>query len=268
MFTSLYQVKLNNDYTYIVNTVPTVAEKEPVYLNGETWLDSSTGFSYQLTDQTTGTWVQIELVEDTKINALTADVENIVLRYLSNSFTISRDLKYSETTDFTDFPSTVTRQQAFILEFYVSVYSLFVFDNATSTITVETDSELFGYLTDFAVGETVLITNTKRNNGYFTIAAIGADSITVTETIQDEESYSFIILSDIPDGLITIIARMIHYDVYLRNATKGIKQERIGTYSYTINNSNSSALQYPDDIIAGLVAYEFTPVGGISHFVN
>jgi hypothetical protein len=74
-------------------------------------------------------------------------------------------------------------------------------------------------------------------------------------------------LTDVPNGLIDIVSRMVNYDVNVRNKIKGLSSERIGTYSYTMG-SKGSDLNYPDDVTAGLDTYKNEAIGGVSVFVN
>jgi hypothetical protein len=117
-------------------------------------------------------------------------------------------------------------------------------------------------------GDMILISGSRRNNGYYTIDTITSTVITVVEEISDGTAYATIYLSIIPQGYKSIVGRMIHYDVYERNETgSGMKSEKWGTYSYT-KEVMDNGLKYPDEVLAGLDAYKLVCVGGINVFID
>jgi len=264
-FITLADVKINNSYTYYRAVAPTVAEKAPTYANGETWLDTVTGYSYELIDETLGTWERIETDLDARINYISGGVFLKVITYINNFFAVPRVLNYYDNYDY-DFPDGFTREDAFTLARYESVYSAFTFDATAGTISA--GSDVYGSLTDtFAAGDTVFIAGTRRNSGYYTITNVTASALTVSEDLADETAPSFLLFADVPAPLIAIIANMVYYDVYKRGTAAGLKSERVGTYSYT-RADDTTGLGYPDDVTAGLAGYIGIEARGGSYFVN
>lgn len=265
-FITLTDVKINNDYTYVRAVAPTASEKAPTYSNGETWLNTVTGYSYELTEEVGGTWTQIELDIDNKINYIQSSVFTTVINYLGNYFTLSRVLNYFDEYE-TDWPDYFQRLDAFMLTNYESVYSENTFSASAGTITVDTDA-LYGSLTDtFAVGDTVLVSRTRRNNGYYTVSAVAAGVLSVSETLADEVAPSFLFFADVPAAFTQLLGRLIWYDIYSRVQGAGLKSERVGTYSFTMQDADT-ALGYPSDITGGLSSYMGIITEGVGYFVN
>jgi hypothetical protein len=275
-FINLYDVKFNNDYNFIAISAPDATHKEPYYINGNTWLDSMTGFSYALVDQVAGVWIRIEQGNDAKILQLKDNVFMNVVIYIGNMFCESRNKKYmggheEYVTDFPHgLPDGFKKSEIFTLLSYECVWSEFTFhavDSDTFTITPKTDF-LYGSISDsFKVGDTIYITTSRRNNGYFTINDITGDVITVDEALIDETCNAFVFLTSVPPQFVAIVARMLWFDVFMIKKTVGLQSESIGTYSWTAMKSGNF-LGYPDDIMAGLTAYEQIPSGGESIFVD
>lgn len=276
VFVSLPNVKINNSYDYYRTVDPTASEKEPAYTNGQTWLNTVSGESFQLTDQVAGTWAQIEIDIDEKINNYLDSVCDSVLEYLNEKFIVDRNINYfdednnSFDAEFpTDTPGPITRKEAFTLVNTESVYSNFTFNNSAKTITVTTGAELFGSITDsFKATDIIYVGSSRRNDGYYTIASVTSTSFTISEdTLKDGSANCFIFLVDIPAGLTAIMGRMIWYDVYKRSTVSGLQSETVGTYSWT-KAPFTNGMRYPDDIISGLDNYRNISIGGVSSFVN
>ena len=261
-FITLTSVKINNTYNYYKNVVPTVAEKTPAYHNGETWLNMTTGYSYQLIDEVAGTWIQIEQSLDARILATCEQTVLTVLRYLSNAFTVDRNKNYSDLY----MSPVLLRNELFKLYNYESIYSEFTFTTANDRITPAVDG-LYGDIVDtFKVGDAILISGSKRNNGYYTVKTVNAAYLETVENITSEIAEAFIFLAIIPDALIQIVGRMVWYNIYKRPVVSGMQSERIGSYSYTLQAVGG--MGYPEDIIGDLNNYACMGVGGMSVFTE
>lgn len=258
---TLSDVKINNSYTYYKSVAPTVTEKAPSYIVGQTWINTLTGISYMLMDSSTGTWTQIESAEDFKITNKMINVFKNVIRSLSNYFIIDRNEEYEG-----DYPDTFSRAERVSLSSKECIYGKSVFTATDKKITV--DAEYYGDIASIKKGDTILVSRSKRNDAFYTVSDITGNVITVTESIVDDSSYCFISLCDIPQEVIQIVARMVYFDVYTRPSTAGMQSETIGSYSYTVKDSSSGILNYPSDITAGLDAYELIPCGGIAYYVD
>jgi hypothetical protein len=265
-FITLYKTKLYNEYTYIKPTTPNVTEKEPLYLNGETWLDSSTGYSYELLNNITGVWRRIEQAKDTKILALGEETFFRTIRNIQNPFVVDRPGQYddSEKDYKLDSPDEFTREELYNLFLLESVYSEFTFNSAEKTVTAGGD--IWGALDSFNIGDTVLINGGLRNDGYFTITNRTDTILTVDENIVDSVSKCFIYLVRIPQDFIDVVSRMVHFDVFVRQNDNDLSSERIGTYSYTLKPTTGGTA-YPADIANELSSYEGVVLGGASVYV-
>lgn len=278
IFLSLSGVKTGNDYSSLNDGAPTNLDRAPLYVNGDTWLDLITGYSYILTDDTVGTWSRYDQANDVKIDRLLGTVFMNVIKDISNIFPVDRNKKYLNNMDnyYDDFPfgmpAEFTRKDAFNLLVYESLYSKWEFtavDTDTYTITGEANAVYGNMSESIQVGDTIYVKGSRRNDGYFTVVAVDAllNMITVQEEIIPEESNAFIFLCVVPDEVIKIAERMVYYDVMIRPKQTGLKSESIGTYSYTKADAGNS-LNYPDDVIAGLESYRLVPLGGQSILVN
>lgn len=267
MFISLYDVKKHNNYTYI-EVSPPAGQKEPDYLNGETWLSQSNGFSYQLIDQVAGTWERIEKTQDTKILAIEDDVFKNTICYLQNFFPYPRNTRYDDPDKNYNqvLPSNFTREDAYVLYFNECTFSEFTFSSTTKTLTINDTDNVWGSLESFNIGDIIFIGNSLRNNGFFTVTSRTSNVLAVSEDIINSVSNAFIFLVSIPQPLLEIIAKMIWYDVFVRKGI-GLKNERIGTYSYT-KEEIVGGLSYPLEIVGGLNCFEDIATGGTSVYVS
>lgn len=263
---SLAQVKINGLYDWIFGAAPTAANKAPTYTNGQTWLDTVTGFSYRLIDDVAGTWVQIEQNYDAKINLMKENVFKTVLRYLQNNFVVARNENYFEDYD-SQFPDDFTRNQKFNLAYFESIFGMWSFDAGTKKLTIGDD--IYGSIVNsIKDDDVIMIYGSRRNDGYYNVTAVDATSIDVDEDLKDDLSNAFVYLVDIPQGLIQIIGNMIWWDVFKKPQVSGMQSERIGTYSYTLANKSNGALNYPDDVVSGIEAFEGIAIGGETFFVD
>ena len=130
----------------------------------------------------------------------------------------------------------------------IYAYGFFTIDSSTKTITSSYDS-----FDNFVVGDNIVIKNSNRNDGYFTIAAVTSTVITVEEEIIDADEYIDIYLVIYSKSVKNIAALMVGYDIFKRPKTQGIESEHIGTYSVKYKSINGSS--YPIDIVAGLKKY-------------
>jgi hypothetical protein len=264
-FISLSSVKINGTYTYIKSVDPTNAEKAPAYVNGQTWLNAATGYSYQLIDDTVATWIQIEMDKDYRINFIKDSVFETILKYINNRFYISRQKNYSDV--YSQSPAFVyNRDKLFTLYSYQSVFSTFNFASGTKRLTAP--DTVYGDITDtFQIGDIIYIEGSTRNDGYYSIKSLTDTYIEVNESITTESANCFVILADVPAALVNIVSRMIYFDVYVRSKIGGLQSERVGTYSYSTQPLDGD-LGYPKDIVSGLDMYVIQDAGGISNYVE
>jgi hypothetical protein len=103
-----------------------------------------------------------------------------------------------------------------------------------------------GDFSDFQVGDNILICDSIRNNGYFTVTDITGSVMTVSEDLSDEEETVSIFLVIFPKTLKRIAARMVSFDIFKRNTMTGLRSQTIGTVSYTWQDINGTS--YPTDV--------------------
>ena len=260
---NLADMKINLDYEYIVAVDPTTSENQSAgYANGERWLNSSTGHSFVLTEQVAGTWTRTNRVEDNKFDTLSPGVFDSTIEYLSNIFPIERFRDYTG-----DLYSEWTRADRLFFLRNECIYAQWVFSSSAKTITVNTDTSSYGFITNFSAGDIVYL-NAARNKGFYTLTAVGASSFTVSEDIEDETMAAFVTLSFYPDQINVIVGRMLHYDIFLRGDSTGLQSERIGTYSYTRDSLDVAGRRYPADVAGDLDIYAAVPMGGDSIYVE
>lgn len=260
---TLTDMKINLDYEYINAVDPSSSENASAgYANGERWLNSTSGQSFVLTEQVAGTWTRTNRVEDNKFSLQSADTFNSTIEYLSNIFPIERFQDYTG-----DLYAEWTRAQRIFFLKNECVYAQWFFSSTGKTLTVNTDTSSYGFIANFSVGDTVYI-DAGRNRGFFTLTAVGADSFTVSEDVQDETVAGFVTLSYLPDAINSIVGRMMHYDIFLRGSSTGLRSERIGTYSYTKESFEVAGRRYPADVAGDLDIYAATPLGGDSIYVE
>lgn len=277
VFATLSGVKINGVYSFLKPLAPTASDKAPAYVNGDTWLDTVTGFSYILIDDIAGTWEQTETGTDEKINTVKDNLFMSVIRYIGNIFAIDRNCDYiNNSADYyADFPvglPMVNKVGCIKLLTLESVYSRCKFtavDTDTFTIEPGTNENVYGSIANsFIVGDTIYIQGSRRNDGYYTIAAIDTalNRITVAEPITDETSYAFIYMCKVPEDFIQIVNAMVYYDIITKPTKSGLQSESVGTYSWTAQNLD--AMNYPADVISRLDNYKMISVGGSSIFVD
>lgn len=260
---TLTDAKINNNYDFFNSVAPTTSEKAPNYVNGNTWLNLTTGYSYILTNDTLGTWTRIEIPVDNKFNAIYQSVNNLALKYINNTFKVNRPVWYTD-----EKPSILCRDTMIDFLNYECVFSKFKFTSLDKSI--ESNSiETWGAFTNFSAGDTIYISNSIKNNKFYTIDSIVGEKVFIKETPVNEENYSFMFLTIIPDELYKLIGRMIHYDIYYRYAiSSGLKSETIGTYSYTKEDLKVGNLSYPIEIVSDLDNYQLFSLGGQSTYVE
>jgi len=125
----------------------------------------------------------------------------------------------------------------------ISVFGNFVISD--NVITSEVSS-----FEDFKVGDNILITDSIRNNGYYTISEKTDTTITTEEDLENETNYIYIYFVFFSKSEKNIAARMVAWDVLEKNKTQGVESERIGAYSVKYRDICGSG--YPEAVVAGL----------------
>jgi len=82
---------------------------------------------------------------------------------------------------------------------------------------------------DYKVGQYVRIMDSLLNDGVYKIATVGTGTITLTETLVDEEFSGYIVGLAIPPELITLSAKVEGF------SNAGVSSESIPNYSVSYN---------------------------------
>ena len=139
----------------------------------------------------------------------------------------------------------------FETELYLSGMMTF---NATAG-TIAADSSFSDQ--NFVIGDDIRISNSYRNNGYFTVTDVSGSTLTVSESVTEELSGRSILVSVVkwPKSLKPIAAEMIAYDYDVRpSRTAGITSRTLGPWS----ESYGEALDqygYPKRLTDRLIPY-------------
>lgn len=245
--TTRAQVKINGTYDTITSADPTAAESAPAYTNGHRWLATGSGDSFELTDETAGTWMQIETALDAKIDTVLASTYKRVLTECYGSLAIQRQAELEEA------PDSIAWNSLWWLNTYVSVYADWTISGAS--ISVADADDIVGSVDDFEYEDAAYIIGSRRNDGVHTVESVDAAGLTFGETLIDGDSQFVVMLISVPTDLDLIIARMIYYDIQIRPLRYGLQSERIGSYSYQTSEQMIGGLRYPIDVIAGIDSY-------------
>jgi hypothetical protein len=165
-----------------------------------------------------------DTTQDARISRLLPMVENEIVTYCNNTFRHTSIYFSGEIT------CTVSAGPA---------YSLICPDGGMD------EAELMA-------GDTIYISGSNRNDGYYTISAITSTQISLMEPIASQAAADIILyLVDIPAGLKIYIAKMIAYQIN-HAGDEGITGESIGNYSYSRKDGGTADAGYPAELLRGL----------------
>ena len=108
----------------------------------------------------------------------------------------------------------------------------------------------------FAVGDTIQVSNSKLNNGLYTITAIYNDTIYVAEDVFEEENV-LITKIEYPADVVDCCINLIEWDINNRDKI-GIASETLSRHSvsYVQQNDSNSIGGYPASIMGALRLYK------------
>ena len=138
------------------------------------------------------------------------------------------------------------------------------FANSGSTITDEDSTVNFSTDHGLAVGDSIYIQGSRKNDGVYDIKTITDTVITVgdlyslvNETTSNNYSVHFFLI-DWPKPLKLLAAQMIEYNILRKyNTDKNITAEKIGDYSVSFGGNDSNTYTpYPKEIMDGLTQYK------------
>ena len=230
----LFSVKLNKDYDFIQAEIPTGSG---TWLCTETNGDYVKGYSYDVVE---GVATRIEQSKDYLIkNSIYSTIES-VCSYLNNMFFVKNLAAtfpmYWDCITLQDFPYDYN---------YIYTSGSLTFNNGkiSPVNNVNTDDLIY------VCGQ--------RNRFFSYVSTTEESSVTVDNTAMvNTTEPAVIFVSGLPQSVEKIIAQMISYDVFNREAPNDLQSEHIGNYSYTKADYLIGSMAYPSEIVSGLESFK------------
>lgn len=171
-------------------------------------------------DQTTEAIVEIKLLSNVGVYSLDSRIIQVTHGRLQDDYTFGplvKDTEKNLNETVSDWRNETGTPRRYIPQYstgYLSTYPKFddtnevVGDSDISfTALTKTISQPGGDLSPYAVGDSIYISGTTDNNGYFTVATAGTTSFTVSETVTDESNTSATIRK-VEDTLLMTVNRL------------------------------------------------------------
>ena len=230
----LFSVKLNKDYDFIQAEVPAGSG---TWLCSETNGDYVKGYSYEVVE---GVATRIEQSKDYLIeNSIYSTIES-VCSYLNNMFFVKNLAAsfpmYWDCITLQDFPYDYN---------YIYTSGSLTFDNGK-----------ISPVSNINAGDLIYVCG-QRNRFFSYVSTVEENSVTVDNTAMvDTTEPATIFVSGLPQSVEKIIAQMISYDVFDREAPTDLQSEHIGNYSYTKADYLIGSMAYPSEIVSGLESFK------------
>ena len=230
----LFSVKLNKDYDFIQAEVPAGSG---TWLCSETNGDYVKGYSYEVVE---GVATRIEQSKDYLINNSIYSTIESVCSYLNNMFFVKNLANtfpmYWDCITLQDFPYDYN---------YIYTNGSLTFDNGKISPVNNVNAEDLIYI------------GGQRNRFFSYVSTVEENSVTVDNTAMvDTTEPATIFVSGLPQSVEKIIAQMISYDVFDREAPTDLQSEHIGNYSYTKADYLIGSMAYPSEIVSGLESFK------------
>ena len=230
----LLSVKLNKDYDFIQAEVPTGSG---TWLCTETNGDYTKGYSYEVVE---GVAARIEAKEDYLINNSIYSTIESVCSYLNNMFFV-KNLAAS----FPMYWDCITLQDFSYDYNYIYTSGSLTFNNG-----------VISPVSNINTGDLIFIYG-QRNRFFSYVTGVEENSVTVDNpAMVDTTEPATIFVSGLPQSVEKIIAQMISYDVFDREAPTDLQSEHIGNYSYTKADYLIGSMAYPSEIVSGLESFK------------
>ena len=230
----LFSVKLNKDYDFIQAEVPTGSG---TWLCSETNGDYVKGYSYEVVE---GVATRIEAKEDYLINNSIYSTIESVCSYLNNMFFV-KNLAAS----FPMYWDCITLQDFSYDYNYIYTSGSLTFDNGK-----------ISPVSNINTGDLIFVCG-QRNRFFSYVTGVEENSVTVDNTAMvNTTEPAAIFVTGLPQSVEKIIAQMISYDVFDREAPTDLQSEHIGNYSYTKADYLIGSMAYPTEIVSGLEAFK------------
>jgi hypothetical protein len=130
--------------------------------------------------------------------------------------------------------------------------------NATDGTVIATSGDYSSV--NFLAGDDIMIYNSYRNDGYFTLDSVSGSTLTVisSQSVIDELSGQSVLISVVkwPGDVKYAAAQMIAYDYDVRGKKSAdIKSHSLGPFSETFTTGEEDECGYPRKITAALDHY-------------
>lgn len=230
----LFSVKLNKDYDFIQSEVPAGSG---TWLCSETNGDYTKGYSYEVIE---GVATRIEQSKDYLINNAIYPTIESVCSYLNNMFFVKNLAAtfpmYWDCITLQDFP--------YDYNYIYTSGSLTFKDGVISPVS------------NINAGDLIYVCG-QRNRFFSYMTGVEENSVTVDNTaIVNTTEPAEMFLIGLPQSVEKIIAQMISYDVFDREAPTDLQSEHIGNYSYTKADYLIGSMAYPSEIVSGLESFK------------
>ena len=97
----------------------------------------------------------------------------------------------------------------------------------------------------------------QRNRFFSYVTGVEANSVTVDNpAMVNTTEPAAIFVTGLPQSVEKIIAQMISYDTFDREAPNDLQSEHIGNYSYTKADYLIGSMAYPSEIVSGLESFK------------
>lgn len=230
----LFSVKLNKDYDFIQAEVPTGSG---TWLCSETNGDYVKGYSYEVVE---GVATRIEVKEDYLINNSIYSTIESVCSYLNNMFFV-KNLAAS----FPMFWDCITLQDFPYDYNYIYTSGSLTFENG-----------VISPVSNINTGDLIFVYG-QRNRFFSYVSTTEENSVTVDNpAMVNTTEPAAIFVVGLPASVEKIIAQMISYDVFNREAPNDLQSEHIGNYSYTKADYLIGSMAYPSEIVSGLESFK------------
>ena len=230
----LFSVKLNKDYDFIQAEAPAGSGS---WLCTETNGDYVKGYSYDVVE---GVATRIEAKEDYLINNSIYSTIESVCSYLNNMFFVE-----NLAATFPMYWDCITLQDCTYNYNDIFTSGLLTFkDGVISPVSYINTGDLI-----FVYGQ--------RNRFFSYVTGVEGNSVTVDNpAMVNTTEPATIFVSGLPQSVEKILAQMISYDVFDREAPTDLQSEHIGNYSYTKADYLIGSMAYPSEIVSGLEAFK------------
>lgn len=128
--------------------------------------------------------------------------------------------------------------------------------NIRSTAVIDGGAFICDEVVPFAVGDTVQVSNSKYNNGLYTVTGVFNETISIAEDVINEENV-LVTKIEYPADVVECCINLLEWDVKNRDKI-GIASETLSRHSvsYVQQNDSNTIGGYPSSIMGVLKLYK------------